>query len=231
MRCVVERVEPHGSACLPFLGEKYREMEKKKDVKRIYTGIALVLWVVVSLIGTFFYKEFGGALGDSRIFLWLYAPVLLLATRFGEFRPEKSIGRWGQVFVTFAIGAAVYIGLLLGYNPLCDAWVWASIIILLFAFIVKILVIILLYSSYLIALVGLSVVLHPLSVHQIRVVGEAEGYQYIGWVDSNRDICPLGTYLFTDAHGDTYYYYDVTSGKIADHQNIGQLLNSLDYQR
>ena len=88
-------------------------MEKKKDVKRIYTGIALVLWVVVSLIGTFFYKEFGGALGDSRIFLWLYAPVLLLATRFGEFRPEKSIGRWGQVFVTFAIGAAVYIGLLL----------------------------------------------------------------------------------------------------------------------
>lgn len=64
-------------------------MEKKKDVKRIYTGIALVLWVVVSLIGTFFYKEFGGALGDSRIFLWLYAPVLLLATRFGEFQPGK----------------------------------------------------------------------------------------------------------------------------------------------
>lgn len=122
-------------------------MEKKKDVKRIYTGIALVLWVVVSLIGTFFYKEFGGALGDSRIFLWLYAPVLLLATRFGEFRPEKSIGRWGQVFVTFAIGAAVYIGLLLGYNPLCDAWVWACIIILLFAFIVKIL--------------GLESMLHP----------------------------------------------------------------------
>ena len=222
-------------------------MEKKKDVKRIYTGIALVLWVVVSLIGTFFYKEFGGALGDSRIFLWLYAPVLLLATRSGEFRPGKPIGRWGQVFVTFAIGAAIYIGLLLGYNPLCDAWVWAIIIILLFAFIVKILglesmlhphkgclasyVIILLYSSYLIALVGLSVVLHPLSVHQIRVVGEAEGYQYIGWVDSNRDICPLGTYLFTDAHGDIYYYYDVTSGKIADHRNIGQLLNSLDYQR
>lgn len=247
MRCAVEWAGPHGSACLPFLGEKYREMEKKKDVKRIYTGIALVLWVVVSLIGTFFYKEFGGALGDSRIFLWLYAPVLLLAMRLGEFRPGKPIGRWGQVFATFAIGAAIYIGLLLGYNPLCDAWVWVIIIILLFAFVVKILglesmlhphkgclasyVIILLYSSYLIALVGLSVVLHPLSVHQIRVVGEAEGYQYIGWVDSNRDICPLGTYLFTDAHGDTYYYYDVISGKIADHRNIGQLLNSINVEK
>lgn len=216
-------------------------MEKKKDVKRIYTGIALVLWVVVSLIGTFFYKEFGGALGDSRIFLWLYAPVLLLATRFGEFRPEKSIGRWGQVFVTFAIGAAIYIGLLLGYNPLCDAWVWASIIILLFAFIVKILglesmlhppkgcnsayVVILLYCSYLISIVGLSVVMHPLSVHQIRVVGEAEGYQYIGWTDGNRDICPLGTYLFADQDGNMYYYYDAVTGKIADHQTIGQLLD------
>ena len=71
-------------------------MEKKKDVKRIYTGIALVLWVVVSLIGTFFYKEFGGALGDSRIFLWLYAPVLLLATRFGEFRPENPSAAGGR---------------------------------------------------------------------------------------------------------------------------------------
>ena len=174
-------------------------------------------------------------------------PVLLLVMRFGEFRPGKPIGRWGQVFATFAIGAAIYIGLLLGYNPLCDAWVWAIIIILLFAFVVKILglesmlhphkgclasyVIILLYSSYLIALVGLSVVLHPLSVHQIRVVGEAEGYQYIGWVDSNRDICPLGTYLFTDVHGDTYYYYDVISGKIADHRNIGQLLNSINVEK
>lgn len=222
-------------------------MEKKKDVKRIYTGIALVLWVVVSLIGTFFYKEFGGALGDSRIFLWLYAPLLIFFSRHGEVRQEKSIGRWGQVLVTFAIGAAVYIGLLLGYNPLCDAWTWAIIITFAFAFIVKTLdiesmmhppkgclapyAVIVLYCAYLIAIVGLSVVLHPLSVHQIRVVGEAEGYQYIGWVDSNRDICPLGTYLFTDVHGDTYYYYDVTSGKIADHRNIGQLLNSLDYKR
>ena len=65
-------------------------------------------------------------------------------------------------------------------------------------------VVILLYCSYLISIVGLSVVMHPLSVSQIRVVGEAEGYQYIGWTDSDRDICPLGTYLFADQNGNTY---------------------------
>ena len=86
-------------------------------------------------------------------------------------------------------------------------------------------VVILLCCSYLIAIVGLSVVMHPLSVSQIRVVGEAEGYQYVGWTDGNRDICPLGTYLFADQDGNMYYYYDAVTGKIADHQTIGQLLD------
>ena len=47
-------------------------MEKKKDVKRAFTIAALAAWLIVSLIGTYFYIDFGGALGDSRIFLWLY---------------------------------------------------------------------------------------------------------------------------------------------------------------
>lgn len=46
-------------------------MEKKKDVKRAFTIAALAAWLIVSLIGTYFYIDFGGALGDSRIFLWL----------------------------------------------------------------------------------------------------------------------------------------------------------------
>ena len=45
-------------------------MEKKKDVKRAFTIAALAAWLIVSLIGTYFYIDFGGALGDSRIFLW-----------------------------------------------------------------------------------------------------------------------------------------------------------------
>lgn len=131
--------------------------------------------------------------------------------------------------------------LALGFNPLCEVWFWVIVIMLVFGYVVKTLglesmlhppkgcssayVVILLYCSYLISIVGLSVVMHPLSVSQIRVVGEAEGYQYIGWTDSDRDICPLGTYLFADQNGNTYYYYDAVTGKIADHQTIGQLLD------
>ena len=142
---------------------------------------------------------------------------------------------------TFGCGGLIYLMLVLGYNPLCEVWFWVIIIMLVFGCVVKILglesmlhppkgcdsayVVILLYCSYLIAIVGLSVVMHPLSVSQIRVVGEAEGYQYIGWTDGNRDICPLGTYLFADQDGNMYYYYDAVTGKIADHQTIGQLLD------
>ena len=48
--------------CL-FSGENV-EMEKKKDVKRAFTIAALAAWLIVSLIGTYFYIDFGGALGD-----------------------------------------------------------------------------------------------------------------------------------------------------------------------
>ena len=222
-------------------------MEKKKDVKRSFTIAALAAWLIVSLICTYFYIDFGGALGDSRIFLWLYAPVILFASRFAAKREEAEWNRLSQLIVTFGCGGLIYLMLALGFNPLCEVWFWVIVIMLVFGYVVKTLglesmlhppkgcssayVVILLYCSYLISIVGLSVVMHPLSVSQIRVVGEAEGYQYIGWVDSNRDICPLGTYLFTDVHGDTYYYYDVISGKIADHRNIGQLLNSINVEK
>ena len=169
-------------------------MEKKKDAKRTFTIAALVVWLVVSLIGTYFYIDFGGALGDSRIFLWLYAPVILFASRFAARREGAELNRLSQVIVTFGCGGLIYLMLVLGYNPLCEVWFWVIIIMLVFGCVVKILglesmlhppkgcdsayVVILLYCSYLIAIVGLSVVMHPLSVSQIRVVGEAEGYQY-----------------------------------------------------
>ena len=175
-------------------------MEKKKDAKRTFTIAALVVWLVVSLIGTYFYIDFGGALGDSRIFLWLYAPVILFASRFAARREGAELNRLSQVIVTFGCGGLIYLMLVLGYNPLCEVWFWVIIIMLVFGCVVKILglesmlhppkgcdsayVVILLYCSYLIAIVGLSVVMHPLSVSQIRVVGEAEGYQYIGWTET-----------------------------------------------
>ena len=212
-------------------------MEKKKDAKRTFTIAALVVWLVVSLIGTYFYIDFGGALGDSRIFLWLYAPVILFASRFAARREGAELNRLSQVIVTFGCGGLIYLMLVLGYNPLCEVWFWVIIIMLVFGCVVKILglesmlhppkgcdsayVVILLYCSYLIAIVGLSVVMHPLSVSQIRVVGEAEGYQYIDGLRLRQD----GTYLFADQDGNMYYYYDAVTGKIADHQTIGQLLD------
>ena len=172
-------------------------MEKKKDVKRAFTIAALAAWLIVSLIGTYFYIDFGGALGDSRIFLWLYAPVILFASRFAAKREEAEWNRLSQLIVTFGCGGLIYLMLALGFNPLCEVWFWVIVIMLVFGYVVKTLglesmlhppkgcssayVVILLYCSYLISIVGLSVVMHPLSVSQIRVVGEAEGYQYIGW--------------------------------------------------
>ena len=79
-------------------------MEKKKDVKRAFTIAALAAWLIVSLIGTYFYIDFGGALGDSRIFLWLYAPVILFASRFAAKREEAEWNRLSQLIVTFGCG-------------------------------------------------------------------------------------------------------------------------------
>ena len=75
------------------------------------------MWLVVSLIGTYFYIDFGGALGDSRIFLWLYAPVILFASRFAARREGAELNRLSQVIVTFGCGGLIYLMLVLGYNP------------------------------------------------------------------------------------------------------------------
>ena len=93
-------------------------MEKKKDAKRTFTIAALVVWLVVSLIGTYFYIDFGGALGDSRIFLWLYAPVILFASRFAARREGAELNRLSQVIVTFGCGGLIYLMLVLG-SPGC----------------------------------------------------------------------------------------------------------------
>ena len=123
-------------------------MEKKKDVKRAFTIAALAVWLIVSLIGTYFYIDFGGALGDSRIFLWLYAPVILFASRFAAKREGAEWNRLSQLIVTFGCGGLIYLMLALGFNPLCEVWFWATVIMLVFGYVVKTL--------------GLESMLHPL---------------------------------------------------------------------
>ena len=122
-------------------------MEKKKDVKRSFTIAALAAWLIVSLIGTYFYIDFGGALGDSRIFLWLYAPVILFASRFAAKREEAEWNRLSQLIVTFGCGGLIYLMLALGFNPLCEVWFWVIVIMLVFGYVVKTL--------------GLESMLHP----------------------------------------------------------------------
>ena len=53
-------------------------------------------------------------------------------------------------------------------------------------------------------------VLHPVTVDEIKPVGEAEGGKFIGCISGERTETPLGVYFFAD--GDRWYYYDVLTG-------------------
>ena len=194
-----------------------------------------VLWAVTCLTAFLCNNRFDGALGDLRWYLCLYGPVLLLAEFMrGEEQEVQKTPRWAQALIFYLGTALVYLLFLWGINPLYLVWFWMVILMLVFAFIgfrlrlhppkgcAAICGGSLFYGCYLLALIGMLLVLHPVSVDEIIRTGQAAGGQsgeYVGRLTSDTDAHPLGTYVFADSDNN-YYYYDVVSGAFIKKQSI-----------
>ncbi len=108
----------------------------------------------------------------------------------------------------------LFIALLSGMNPLYEISFWWIAALIVLSFIGLLIgkcmnhplqeaslrqsayTIVLLYLSYAAAQLGMIAVLHPVSVAEIRSVGEAEGGEYMSRIGDSSEEYPLGVYFF-----------------------------------
>ncbi len=206
------------------------------------TIAAMALWFVTCAAITHCYTIFDGAFGDMRIYFWLYAPLVLVLSYVREQPPKQDSPRWAQALTIYLCTALLFIMLKLGIDLRYEVWAWTILLILVFQAIASLSgytdlshqsedcayahMIILVYSSYLLALIGMLVILHPLTVAEIRPIGEAQGLQFVGRTSTSTDEMPLGAYTFSDSNN-MFYDFDILTGMLVRQQSLSDRLTEM----
>lgn len=213
-------------------------MKTRTSCKIPLTAAAIVLWLATSISFTRCNTLFDGVFGNTGIYFWLYAPLVLLFSHFRKQPPASDTPRWAQALVVYLCAALLFFALHRSIDLRYEVWAWALLLLLVFRAIVALsgrtfllhppqdcdaaYTVLLIYGSFLLALIGMLLVLHPVSVDAIIRTGQAAGGQsgeYVGRLTSDTDAHPLGTYVFADSDNN-YYYYDVVSGAFIKKQSI-----------
>ena len=213
------------------------------------TDLLLCLASVLVWLGTCLYAQhivsvYDGAITTTPIYLWLLAPLTFLITFLQpkQQTPSTSSGsRLGQVLVVYSITLFLYVVLSLHIDLRYEFsfwWIlfygvlavvsfklphrsrphsrWNSTAFYLLVF----------YLPYAITMFLFIAVLHPLTVEQIRPVGEAQGQEFAGWTSRKTADAPLGMYCFTDDDSNLYYY-DVLTGSFVEQQSLSDRLTEI----
>ena len=217
-------------------------LKSKKNLLLLVSSV--IVWVGVCLLAMHWNTVYDGAVGGPPTYLWVFAPVALGFSLFENSRPSKPAQpgakdhrRWAQALLVFLVALMLFISLDSGINPLYfQGFWWLAVMVILSAagaLLAKFVLhsaessplrpaaytIFLLYLSYAIAQLGMIAVLHPVSVDEIIRTGEAAGGQsgeYVGRLDDETGVYPLGVYLFTSSDKSQWYYCDVLTGEAAD---------------
>lgn len=213
--------------------------KSKKNLLLLVSSV--IVWAGVCLLAMHWNTMYDGALGGFPTYLWVFAPIVLLFSLFENSHPskpaqpgKKNHRRWAQALVVFLVALMLFIALGSGINPLYFQGFWwlaaMAVLSVLGALLAKFVLhptessplrpaagtIFLLYLSYAIAQVGMSAVLHPVTVDDIIRTGEAAGGrsgEYVGRLDDESGEHPLGVYLFTSLDKSQWYYFDVLTGE------------------
>ena len=210
-----------------------KNLRTKQNILLI--GLSLVVWVGVCCLAMHWNTVYAGAIGSFPMYLWVYAPISLAFAAFDSStdRSSRDNTRLGQALSVYIITFLLYMALSSGIDPRYKVSCWWLVLLLVLAGIVTLCgkrvtralknsqlrltayTIFLLYLSYAAAQLGMIAVLHPVTVEEIRAVGEAEGGEYMSRIGDSSEEHPLGVYFFISPDNG-WYYYDVLTGAPAE---------------
>lgn len=210
-----------------------KNLRTKQNILLI--GLSLVVWVGVCCLAMHWNTVYAGAIGSFPMYLWVYAPISLAFAAFDSStdRSSRDNTRLGQALSVYIITFLLYMALSSGIDPQYKVSCWWLVLLLILAGIVTLCgkrvtralknsqlrltayTIFLLYLSYAAAQLGMIAVLHPVTVEEIRAVGEAEGGEYMSRIGDSSEEHPLGVYFFISPDNG-WYYYDVLTGAPAE---------------
>ncbi len=188
------------------------------------------MWLSACLADTGFSLSYGRPVTSATVCWWCFAPLLaLLGTKNEPYKSKHGLRNaviWALLAVSFACvlwraGTALLYELFVWQ---CAALLLSFLLICLFErchpnlnlcstprFYLICASVLAIYIPILLSTLLYAAVLHPVSVDNIRPVGELEGGRYMGRVTGDRNQSPLGVYFFAD--GSRWYYYDVLTGE------------------
>ena len=212
-------------------------MMKNLRIKQniLLIALSLVVWLGVCCLATHWNTEYDGAVGSFPMYLWVYAPISLAFAAFDNStdRSSRDNTRLRQALSVYIITFSLYMVLSSDIDPRYRISCWWLALLLVIAGIgtlcgkrvtralkdsplrLTAYTIVLLYLSYAAAQLGMIAVLHPVSVAEIRSVGEAEGGEYMSRIGDSSEEYPLGVYFFISPDNG-WYYYDVLTGAPAN---------------
>ena len=212
-------------------------LKSKKNL--LLLAASVIVWLGTCLLAMHWNTVYDGALGGFPAYLWVFAPVALAFAMYDTAFNSKSGSasrsgrdntRWGQALSVYIITFLLYAALSSGIDPRYEVSAWWLVLLLVLAGIVTLCGkrvtralkdsplrltaynILLLYLPYAIAQLGMIAVLHPVTVEEIRAVGEAEGGEYMSRIEDRSEEHPLGLYFFIN-EDNGWYYYDALTGE------------------
>ncbi len=210
-------------------------MTAKKHAVSI--GLAVLstgIWLSACIVDTGFSLSYGRPVTSTTVYWWCFAPILVffeLMSASGDVPAKSKHGRHGMVILSL-LALLLVCGLWrIGTALFYELFIWQITALLLSGLLVWLFsrshphlslgsvpefrrvcaAILAVYIPVLLSTLLYIAVLRPVSIGNIRPVGELEGGRYIGRITGDRGQTPLGVYFFAD--GDRWYYYDVLTGE------------------
>ncbi len=206
-------------------------MAAKKYPVSVGLGVLAVgIWLSACLVDTGFSLPYGRSVTSTTVCWWCFAPLLALLGTKKEPAKSKHGLRNAVILALLAVSFACVlwrVGTALLYELFvwqCAALLLSFLLICLFErchpnlnlrstprFYLICASVLAIYIPILLSTLLYVAILHPVSIENIRPVGELEGGRYMGRVTGDQSQSPLGVYFFAD--GDNWYYYDVLTGE------------------
>ena len=213
------------------------------------TDLLLCLASALVWLGTCLYAQhialaYDGAITTTPLYLWLLAPLTYLVTFLQPRQQTESTSsgsRLGQVLVVYSITLFLYLVLSLHVDLRYEFYFWWIVFYGVLAVLSFKLphrskphsrwnstafYLLIFYLPCTITMLLFIAVLHPLTVEQIRPIGEVQGREFIGRTSRQTTDTPLGMYCFADDDSNLYYY-DVLTGSFVEQQSMSDRLTEI----